>query len=153
MAGGGGGGATDGCLNRVEDGQGFDVCHSADGDGVAEILDFVVGGGEGGLYGKAGGVWIAALCKVGPVGGNFFGDFAIGGAPLPGGLLEVIEDIPEFGIVAGAPSVVDGAGGKRRLLAEKEIVDGTFSGWGLQGRPAPPCPAQRGGWRALAVVV
>ena len=54
----------------------------------------------------------------------------------------MVEDIPELGEVARAPTLVHGAGRERWLLSKRVVKDGILPGSGLQPRPGPHVPAE-----------
>src|SRR6202034_935391 len=70
------------------------------------------------------------------------GYLMIRGGPAPGLLIEVVEDIPELGVVARTPACEDGIGWEWGLLPEGIVVDATLAGAGLQPRPSPHVPSK-----------
>lgn len=113
----------------------MDIRDAANGDRIAQILNLAFRIGERRPRRKTRPVWIAGSRKVDPVAGHLLSQLPISRSPVPGRLVQVVEDIPELGEVARAPTRVDGAGRERRLLSKRVVKDGALPRSGLQPRP------------------
>src|ERR1022692_2590099 len=96
-------------VDGVEDGHAIDIRHATNDDRIGEILDLALRIGKRRPRGKAWAVWIARLREVDPVAGHLAGQFPVSRSPVPGRLVQVVEDVPELGVVARAPTPVYGA--------------------------------------------
>src|SRR5271169_3393324 len=134
--------ASHGRVDSIENAEALKIRHSTDRDRIGEILDLSLRVGERRPRGKARAVWIARLREVDPVVGHLAGQFPISRSPVPGRLVQVVEDVPELGVVARTPTCVHGAGRKRRLLLKRVVKDRSHPGSGLQPRPGPHVPAE-----------
>src|SRR5260370_10720045 len=133
--------ATHRRIDSIEDLQTNNVRYSTDGDRIAEIDDLAIGVKRR-PHGHALAVRIARSREVDPVAGHFLGHFPICHAPVPRRLIEMIEDIPELGEVARAPTFVHRADRERWLLCKQVVVDAAVSRSGFQSRPSPHVPAE-----------
>ncbi len=98
--------AAHGRVDGIEDGQALDIRHATNGDRIGEMLDFALRVGERRPRGEARPVRIARLREVGPLAGHLLSQLPICCRPAPGRPVEVVEDIPELGEVARAPTRV-----------------------------------------------
>jgi len=131
-------------VDGIEDLQTVGGSYTLRDDRIADGQHVALCAGECGPPGKAWAVRISGLRKVDPIARHLVGHLMIGGGPAPGLLIEVVEDIPELGVVARSPVCVDGIGWERRLLPEGIVEDAASAGAGLQPRPGPhvPCKAE-----------
>jgi hypothetical protein len=118
-------------IHGVKDGQAIDIRHAANDDRIGEILDLALCLDERRPRGQTWAVWIARLCEVDPVAGHFASQFPISRGPLPGRLVQVVEDVPELGEVARAPTRVHGSDWERRLLSKRVVKNRMVAGSGL----------------------
>src|SRR5260370_39619680 len=105
----------------------MDIRNAANGDRIAQILNLVLRISEHRPRGKARAIWITRSREVGPVAGHLLRQLPICRSPVPGRLVQVVEDIPELGEMARAPARVDRAGRERRLAVEPGGKDGAVA--------------------------